>query len=302
MQTIYFHNKVRKPVSKDVVIGIGKFDGLHIGHQKVIRTIMDTAKDKKIIPAVFTFKDFPCNFYLYPWEERINFFKNAGIKLCIWSDFEKIKLWEPDKFLERLKKFYKVSHIVVGKNFKFGLYRKGDEKFLLSWGEKNNVSISIVSPVIMNTQPVSSSRIRSLVKQGSVHTVYEMTGRYFSVTGRVVKGINLAKKLGTPTANLEFTNDVHIYPGVYVAVIKYGNRLLRGIAYYGSSPTVSLNQERFEVHLFDFLKNVYGKKLKVYLIKKIRQEKTFPSQESLKEQIEKDIHTAKTCDINGTIR
>jgi riboflavin kinase/FMN adenylyltransferase len=297
MEIIHFQDKPVKPIFKNIVIGIGKFDGFHLGHQKIVQTILDIARNKNIIPAVFTFKNFPCEFYLYPWDEKMNFFENAGIQLCIWSEFEEIKIWEPDKFLEFLKNFYKVSEIVVGKDFKFGKHRKADGQFLLSWGRKNNMGITLVSHVIMHNKPISSSIIRSLIKEGSVHTVYEMTGRYFSISGKVIKGIGLGRKLGVPTANVYLTDNIPFSEGVYVALTEYKNELLRSIAYYGTAPTVSINQKRFEVHIFDFLKDIYDETLKVYLIKKIRPEKIFSSTDSLKKQIEKDIHTARNYPI-----
>ncbi len=297
MEIIHFPDAYTKTGIKSVVIGIGKFDGFHIGHQKLIQAIINISEEKNIIPSVFTFKNFPCDFYIYTWEEKMNFFKKAGIKLCLWSDFEKIKAWEPDKFLEFLKNFYKVSHIVVGKNFRFGSHRKGDEKFLLSWGKKNNLSVVIIPSVIINKHPVSSSNIRALIKQGSIHTIHEMTGRYFSVSGKVVKGIGLGRKLKVPTANIRLMNKIPLQTGVYIASIEYKNVLLKGIAYYGSSPTVAINKERFETHIFDFSKNIYGEMLRVYLIKKIRAEEIFSSKEALKKQIEKDIYIAKNYNI-----
>jgi len=292
MKIVHF-SKIRN-INKEIVVGIGKFDGVHLGHQKILGLVSKESKKKGGVAGVVTFRNFPAEFFLCGWEEKLFLIKKAGIELCIWSDFDEISQLSPERFLEILLRAG-VKTIVVGYNFRFGKDRKGDIKFLKKKAEEQGFSLVIVPPYKKNSEIVSASNIRKLIKCGNVHKANKLLGRYFSISGKVVKGRGIGKEIGFPTANLALENNISIGEGVYAGWTIYNKKAYKSAIVIGTSPTFNNSTKKFEVFLIDFWKkNLYNKQLKVYLYKKLRRQIKFQDIEKLKRYIEKDIQKIKS--------
>jgi len=287
MEIIHYKDLLKNSFT-NVILGIGKFDGFHLGHQKIINTILNKGKGKKSVTAVFTFRHFPADFYIYPWEERLEFLDRAGIETCIWSDFEEISFWEPEKFLKFIEKIG-VKEIIVGFNFAFGSHRKGNIEFLKRESDKKEFSLSVVEPVKVNREIVNSTKIRNFLKISDIEKVSIFLGRHFSFKGKVITGDLRGRVLDYPTANLYLFNKLDIGDGIYAGWILYEGKFYKGAINIGVSPTFRGKEKKIEVYLLDFTKEIYGEILEVFLVKKLRDEICFPSKEDLKKQIKKDV-------------
>lgn len=270
---------------KGLSIGIGKFDGFHIGHKKIIEEVIKKAKNKRIIPSVFTFKHFPVEFYITSWEEKLSFFENSGIEICIWCDYEEISFWEPFEFIEYLKSI-NVKSIIVGNNFRFGSHKKGKIDDL-----KKEFDVSIIEPVCIDKEIVNSSKIREYLKNGDIEKVNKLLGRNFSFKGKVITGNSKGKNLGFPTANLSLLSEVKIKDGVYGCWVKYKDNFYKGALSIGNCPTFEDEEYKIEVHIIGFDKLIYGEVIEVYPTIRIREQKKFENVELLKNKIKKDIET-----------
>jgi len=270
-------------VGKGLSIGIGKFDGFHIGHKKIIEEIVRKSKSKRIIPAVFTFKSFPVEFYITQWEEKLNFFEKYGIEFCIWCDYEEISFWQPFEFIEYLK-CINVQSIVVGNDFRFGSHRKGSIEDL-----KKEFEVDIIKPVIVDNQIVNSSKIREYLKNGDIESVNKFLGRIFSFKGKVITGNSKGKDIGFPTANLYLLNNIIIKDGVYGCWVKYKDEFYKGALSIGNCPTFDNNEHKIEVYIIGFDKIIYGEVIEIFPMIRIREQKKFKNINELKESIEKDV-------------
>jgi riboflavin kinase/FMN adenylyltransferase len=293
MRILHF-SKIKK-IDEGIVVGIGKFDGVHLGHQKILGIVSAEAKKKGRVAGVITFRNFPVESLLCRWEEKLSLIKRAGIELCIWSDFDEISQLSPERFLEILLEAG-VKTIVVGYNFRFGKDRKGDIKFLKRKAEGQGFSLVIVPPYKKNGEIVSASNIRKLIKSGNVYKANKLLGRYFSVSGKVLRGRGIGKEIGFPTANLSLENNISIGEGVYAGWTLYNKNAYKSAIVIGHSPTFNDNTKKFEVFLIDFgkRKDLYNKKMLVFLYKKLRRQIKFKDKEQLKRHIEKDIKKIKS--------
>ncbi|MGB9678167.1 MAG: riboflavin biosynthesis protein RibF, partial [Candidatus Ratteibacteria bacterium] len=265
-------------IGKGIAIGIGKFDGFHLGHKKIIEEVIKKAKNKRLVSAVFTFKHFPAEFYISQWEEKIGYFENIGIELCIWCDYEEISFWEPFEFIEYLESI-NVKSIVVGKDFKFGSHRKGGIDDL-----KKKFEVSVLDVVKIEGEIVNSSKIREFLKMGNFEKLNKFLGRHFSFYGKVITGNSRGKNLGFPTANLSLlNNNLKIREGVYASWVKYKNIFLKGALSIGNCPTFGNGDTKVEVHIIGFDNIIYGEILEIFPVIRIREQKKFDNIEKLKE-------------------
>lgn len=271
-------------IGKGLSIGIGKFDGFHLGHKKIIEEVVKKAKNKRLIPSVFTFKHFPVEFYIIPWEEKLNFFENYGIEVCIWCDYEEISFWQPFEFIEYLK-CINVNTIVVGNDFRFGSHRRGSIDEL-----KKEFDVFVIEPVIVENEIVNSSKIRKFLKEGDIESVNKFLGRLFSFKGKVITGSSKGKIIGFPTANISLLNNIVIKEGVYGCWVKYSNTFYKGALSIGNCPTFENEEYKIEVHIIGFDKIIYGEIIEIFPVLRIREQKKFENIEFLKEAVKRDIN------------
>jgi riboflavin kinase/FMN adenylyltransferase len=200
----------------------------------------------------------------------------------------------PETFIKEVLSRLSIKKIIIGDDFRFGANREGDFNFLKNWGNENNIIIEKTQTFFMHNQRVSSTRIRECLTKGDFETAKELLGRPYTFTGKVVYGQQLGTQLGVPTANLWLPQNKLPIAGVYIVKVEAEGETYGGIANMGTRPTVDGQNPVLEVHILGFSGNLYGKKIKVEFLKKVRDEKKFNGLDELKEQIFKDISTAKT--------
>lgn len=289
------------------VIAIGNFDGVHIGHQKVIREAIKISKKKSKV-GVLTFEPHPKCFFrkdffffrLSPFKVKYLLLKQMGVDFMLNIKFNSTLVSvKPIDFIEDiLIKKLNVSHVVTGFDFVFGNKQSGNVNTMNSYSKKtSNFLFTEVPELKIKENEISSSQIRKNLRNGNLKKANKMLSRNWQIISRVISGEKKARQIGFKTANMKIKDYCDLYYGVYYVNVEILNsnfkKTLKGIANYGVKPTFDKNEPLLEVHLFDFEKNIYGKKLKVDFIKLIRKEKKFESIEKLKDQIIKDIKTIK---------
>ncbi len=287
MKTIHFRDMGK--FRCETVTGIGKFDGVHLGHRAVLDTIVKDAENTTLAPAVFTFRKFPAEFLLCGWDEKLALLKNSGIKVCFWCDLDEVMHLSPATFLDILLGTG-VKTLVVGYDFHFGSGRKGNIKFMREMKGEKGFDLKVVPPHKVNGEVVNASEIRSFIRKGDISRANNFLGRHFSVSGEVIKGSNIGNTIGFPTANLKLDNNIRIGEGVYAGWALHGGKIYEAAVVAGISPTFYDGISKFEVFLIGFRgKDIYGERLKVFLFKKLRNQIKFPDKDSLKVRISEDV-------------
>jgi len=292
MKLIHFSLTRKTGIVGSSVVGIGKFDGVHLGHSRILRRIVLSARSRHVPSCLVTFKSYPVEFFLYNWEEKLSFLEAAGIDICLWADFEQLRNLAPGDFLEKLFIQCRMQEIVIGKGFRFGRARSGSVEFLKEWGKKHGVRVSCIAPAKIGSRIISSTVIRTLIRRGDMEGAARLLGRPYSLAGHVVKGDSIGSKLGFPTANIQLRNNVPLKDGVYAAVADVSGRIYKAVVFCGSSPTFSIDSRKFEVHIPGFSASLYNKNIRITLMKRLRPVRTFKSSDALRLQIAKDINSA----------
>ncbi len=308
---IYNSWKGLKCKHNNIVIGLGNFDGVHIGHQKLIYDLVSMAKEFKGTPAVFTFHPHPlavlkpqsCPPQLLSQEYKQEIFSRLGVEILLTVPFNlKLATLSPEDFVGKvLCEEIDVRGVVVGYNYTFGHRGRGTPELLKELSEIYGFALQVIQPVMVEKQTVSSTMIRRLIQIGDVSGAARLLGYYPFTGGEVVAGEKRGRTLGFPTANMEIDHQV-LAPanGVYAAKIYHNGDMYFGLANIGVKPTFHGNKRNIEVHLLDFCEDLYGKQIKVSFTKRIRGEKKFASPAELIKQIEMDIHEVRTeCSLAG---
>lgn len=290
---------------KKIVLSIGSYDGIHLGHQSIIKKINEISSEKKLNSLILFFEIPPKlylkgefkNILITTPNERKEIIKSFGINEVISIDFnDSIHFMEPEIFFKKfILSKHNISDMVVGRDFALGYQRKGDLNWLKTYAEDVGFNLHIVDFVRYNFHKISSSLIRESIKKGEMEDVAKMLGRKYFISGIVKKGAGIGRKLGYPTANLEVDERKLLPNGVFVVEVLIDDLKYEGVCSIGRRPTLkTLNEElTSEVHILDFNKDIYGKKINVFLTHKIRDEKRFSSVESLINQIKEDISYTK---------
>ncbi len=290
---------------KNSIILIGNFDGLHLGHQKLFSLAANFKKKYQLKVGVLTFEPMPKmyfndninNFRVSSQNQKIDLLKKFNVDFVIIKKFNKeFSKTKSLDFIEKiLKQKINAKFIFVSNNFRFGNKREGDVKQLIKFENKFNYKIIKPKPLIIKRKIVSSSLIRNYLQKGYLNQANKLLNRNWSINGKVIKGKQLGKKIGFPTANIDIKDYVLACPGVYAvkAKIKKNLNKIKGIANLGYRPTFNGKKILLEVHLFNFSGNLYYKDLTVEFIKFIRKEKKFKNVEQLRKQIKIDLLIAK---------
>ncbi|MDY6969022.1 MAG: bifunctional riboflavin kinase/FAD synthetase [Spirochaetota bacterium] len=287
------------------VITIGSFDGVHIGHQKILSSLLNRAKEISGEAIVLTFNVPPrkvlfaekSNGILTSKDEKIKALNSLGIETVIILDFSReIANISAIDFINEIKKNLGIVEIVAGYDHAFGKDRKGDIDFLKKYTTSNRLGLTIVEPMIIDSRPVSSTWIRSMLEQGNIDRANKLLGRRYTITGEVVKGVGRGGSLlGFPTANIKPDSIHKIIPsnGVYAVTVEINERHIKqGMLNIGTNPTFDGESRTVEVNIFDFDDNIYGKKMELRFHKKMREERKFDSPDDLIKQLEIDKLTA----------
>lgn len=289
---------------RETFCAIGMFDGLHLGHQHVIRLAIQQAKRAKGLSIAVTFDRHPAQIIvpervpalIYPLRKRRLLLEETQLDLLWIIPFDlPFSQTSANDFLELLcERLWPLKMICVGPGFHFGRQRSGNIQLLRDRSADLGYNLPEIAPIRQQGEEVSSTAIRKLIVEGRLEAAGKRLGRKYAVCGQVVPGQKIGRGLGFPTANLDVSGIVLPPSGVYPALARVKNRTFQGMANIGCRPTVGEIGEPplAEVHLFDFDQNLYGEHLEVRLLQRIRPEQKFPSRRLLRDQIKKDAKTA----------
>jgi len=297
---IYYNVDDFNPV-KNAVVTSGTFDGVHIGHQKILKRLKEIAGSCGGETVVITFWPHP-RYVLKPgtaphlllntFEEKAELIKEQGIDHLLRIPFTKeFSQTTSTEFIENiLVRKIGTKKLVIGYDHKFGRDREGSFEQLSLNAKSYGFEVEEIPRQDIDNDTVSSSRIRKALEEGDVDTATHFLGRPYSLSGRVVKGDKLGRVLGYPTANIDIDSNDKLVPdhGIYAVTVEHGTEKLKGMLYIGNRPTVDGTKLAIEVNIFDFDKDIYGENLKVNLIACIRKDAKFDDLETLKKQMHTD--------------
>lgn len=285
---------------KHTVVTIGTFDGVHIGHQKIIERLIQVGNSKDLAPTILTFFPHPrmvlqkdANIKLINTiAEKETILKRFGVEHLVVTKFtQDFSRLTAEEFVERiLVNELKAKHIIIGYDHHFGRNRSANIDDLIAFGKHYGFEVEAISAQDINDVAVSSTKIRKALEEGDIATANSFLGYAFFLTGTVVKGKGLGRTLTFPTANLHIAETYKLIPkqGVYIVKSKINNSLVFGMMNIGTNPTVNGIKETIEVHFFNFDASLYDKSLKIELLHRLRDEHKFQSVEALKQQLQQD--------------
>ena len=294
-RSIEDYNEVKRSV-----VTIGTFDGIHLGHQKILSRLIKSSKDKDLNSVVLTFFPHPriiLNKYnevkmIDTLDEKIIHLNEIGIDSLIIHPFDKnFSLLSANQFIKDfLVDKLKIKHIIIGYDHRFGKGREASVTDLKNYADDYDFTVEEIKAQEIEKITVSSTKIRNSINQGDIKTTEKYLGRSFNLTGKIVKGDGLGKKINYPTANIFIEETYKIIPkdGVYLVETIIEDKLFNGMMNIGHRPTIGTNVKSIEVHLFNFNEDIYGQVISIKMISKIRDEKKFSSIQALKEQLVKD--------------
>ncbi len=288
---------------KETVLTIGVFDGVHMGHKHLISKLLEAAYAKLCLPVVITFQQHPEDLltsapklpFLTDIETRTILIRNEGIDIVIPLTFSKeLANLGARRFIGLLQKHLKMRGMVIGSDFALGKGREGDTETLRELGRELNFDVTVVPPLTIGGEVVSSTAIRKALADGDMEKYRRFTGRPFNLHGKVVTGAGRGEGLGFPTANLDVNMGQAVPPdGVYAGLAHINGKTFQSMTNVGICPTFDDNQRTIEAYLVDYSGDLYGRELTVDFIAKLRDEKKFDNEDDLKAQIAEDIKRGK---------
>lgn len=287
---------------RETAVTFGVFDGIHLGHQAVINTLLKHAAHDNLASVLVGFYPHPLAFLapercpplLTPLPKRVEILQQFGVDEIVMLSFDaQIASMSPEAFVERvLLEKCRAKHVVVGYACQFGKNRAGNAERLVELSNGYAFDVSVVPPTEIDGAPVHSTRIREALAQGDLRQSAQLLGRPYSLIGKVVHGDGRGREIGFPTANIETQNQVYPPNGVYAIRAKLEERWLDGVLNIGMRPTFNGVNIQVEGHFFNFDEIIYGKLVEIFFVKKIRSERKFPNIEFLVQQIQRDIAAA----------
>jgi riboflavin kinase / FMN adenylyltransferase len=286
------------------VVTIGTFDGVHVGHQKIIKRLVDTGIKNDLKSVILTFFPHPRMVLqkdtgiklINTIDERSDILNSLGLDYLLIKKFTKefSRLSAEDFVKKILVHKLNVKKVILGYDHRFGRNRNADFEDLKRFGEIYNFEVEEISAKDIDDVLVSSTKIRTALKEGDITKANTFLGYQFMLTGIVSKGKGLGKQLGFPTANIVIEEDYKLIPkyGSYIVSSIINDQLIYGMMNIGMNPTVNGENESIEVHFFNFDDTIYNKKIQINLLKRIRDEQKFDSVEALKNQLLKDKQTS----------
>lgn len=301
MKTIYLQHphQLQKEKQKSTVCALGYFDGVHLGHQKVIETAMTIAKQQQLQSAVMTFSPHPAVVLgkvdsipaITPLKEKELAIEALGVDILYVVKFDdSFSKLTPQQFIDEYIIGLSIKHVVAGFDYTYGRFGKGTMETMAEQS-RDQFDITTIKKVEKDSDKISSTSIRADIQAGQVESLPQTLGRYYRMAGTVVTGEKRGRTIGFPTANLK-VSDEYVLPkeGVYAVRIRYENEWYNGMLNCGYKPTFHENREELtiEVHIFDFNQDIYGEQIIVEWRKRIRDEKKFTSVEELTKQLSAD--------------
>lgn len=286
----------------DNYVALGSFDGLHLGHVSLIKKAVQVAKQKNGKSIVYTFKNHPRSFIdknftpklIMGYEEKIKSLEKFKVDIIYFKEFDKAFMeLSPEQFIKYMITSYNIKGIIVGFNYRFGYRNSGDISLLEKFKDIYNYDLYVLSPYLYKQEVISSTRIRKCIEEGNVEDAFNMLDKPYCLMGNVVHGRKIGRTIGFPTANLDYDKKF-ILPkqGVYYTNVEFQDKIYKAITSVGTNPTVDGKKLTVETHLLNFREDIYGKKISVKFVKKIRDNKKFTGIEELKNQLNKDKNFA----------
>ena len=292
-----------RPQHKGCVATLGNFDGVHHGHQMILRYLVDKGSEYDVPSLLITFEPQPREFFEGPtvparltsFREKMHLVERAGVDRVLVIPFnERIANVTAEEVIERfLVESLGVRHVVVGDDARFGREAKGDYRLLRAAGDRYGFGVSNFGTLVLDGERVSSSRVRECLLSGDLRAAERLMGHPYFIMGRVVYGRRLGRTLQAPTANVRLQRSRAALRGVFAVEVESAKQVLEGVANIGFRPTVDGRDHLLEVHLFDFDEDIYGELLRVNFRFKVRDERRFDSLEALREQLALDKQAAR---------
>jgi riboflavin kinase/FMN adenylyltransferase len=296
-----FYNIADLPPLHHPVITIGTFDGVHLGHRAILNEVVKHATQAHADSVLITFEPHPRKLLfptqplgiLTPLQQKVELLSEAGIRHVVVAPFTKAfaALSAADYIKDFLVAHFHPQSIIIGYDHRFGHDRSGSIELLKQYADAYSYNVYEISAQLIDEAAVSSSKIRKELLAGQVQEAAHKLGHYYSITGTVIKGAQLGRTIGYPTANVQPTDPEQLIPanGVYVIRSKWNNHEYKGMLNIGYRPTVSNEHTlHIESHLFDFVENIYDQIIEISFIARLRDEQKFPSLDALKMQLGKD--------------
>jgi riboflavin kinase/FMN adenylyltransferase len=289
-------------ISGKWVVTIGNFDGYHAGHQALVRQVLADSDRLGVQGGVLTFAPHPKILLqpnipfrnIYDDQSKWNYLKTAGLDACILISFTReFAALSPLEFINQLFDSIEIVKIIVGYDFNFGRAREGSAALIKAEACKRGVEFKRLDPVKIKGITVSSTMIRRLIFEGEFEVVKSFLGRAWGVSGTVIEGQKLGRKLGFPTLNIEPNILLPVKEGVYAVEVKQGETTFHGVSNLGYRPTLKGQRFGVETHVFGLEREIYGEEVSIFPLKFIREEAKFSSLGELQIQIKKDVTTVK---------
>jgi riboflavin kinase/FMN adenylyltransferase len=289
--------------NKDTVLTVGVFDGVHLGHKRLITRLLEKAGKKSCLAGVVTFRQHPEDLFnknarlpfLTDIQTRTALLKKAGVDIVVPLSFSnELAALEARRFVMLLQKHLQMIGLVIGPDFALGKDRQGDTDYLAELGKHMGFDVTVVPPLIIDNEVVSSTTIRKAMADGDMEKYRKFTGRSFNLHGKVVAGSGRGGGLGFPTANLHVSDGQAVPPdGVYAGWAHINGEVYQTMTNVGLCPTFSDKERTIEAYLLDYSGDLYGHELTVDFIAKLRDEKKFDTEDELKAQVAADIISGK---------
>lgn len=285
-------------------VALGNFDGVHKGHQMLIRECVAAAREKDLTPAVFTFTNHPVNEIagrtviknIMTLEEKAEQLELLGIEHMISVTFdEAIRTCSARDFVKRLLlEKMDLKHAVCGFNYHFGYKAEGDAELLTKLGREYGYGVSVIPEIRINGNTVSSTLVRQIIDDGRIEEYKDYTGRLYCIDGKVVQGRHLGRRIGFPTVNLSLDSS-EAFPGngVYITLTTVDHQKYHSITNVGNKPTVGEFAKNAETHIFEFDGDLYGRDVRIEFIKRLRPERKFDSLDDLQQEIHRNCLQAE---------
>lgn len=302
--TIFYSVKELTPrLRQGSCVTIGNFDGVHLGHQALLRRTREKAAHNGTSSVVITFDPHPMRVirgktppFITLKQQKLELLSDQGLDSVVCLEFTRhMAELSPEDFIRHyLVQGLHLRDLVIGHDYAFGKGGKGNYELLKELGREYDFQVERIDPVHQEGKVVSSTRIRTLIQEGRVLEARPLLGRFYQVSGEVVEGKKRGGPiLGVPTANLKLVDELFPKPGVYAVWAQRGSQLLSGVANVGYNPTFNHQELSVEVHIFDFDEDLYGQSLRVHFVKRLRDEKKFSGVEELLAWIRMDMREAR---------
>jgi len=286
-------------------VTVGAYDGLHLGHQEILRQLGERGRNSSLSTLVMSFEPMPKEFFspsnpparLTRFRERYELLAQFGIDEFYCPQFSSIRDLSPDEFIrELLVDGLGAQQVVVGHDFRFASHRLGTLDDLDAAGKAHGFDVTTVPAVYQGDLRVSSTRIRAALQSGELETARHMLGRNYSMSGTVVRGLGLGRKLGFPTANVNLNRRLTPVDGIFAARVSgLTEKPLDGVASVGTRPTVGGVKPLLEVFIFDYNRDIYGKNITVHFIRRLREERKYSDVDSMVAQMHRDVVDARAA-------